>query len=108
MRTGTLLEQDIPKGCWAGPRGMGGQAMPGHACCGQQGQASGAGQEGDRPKLGLQEGMEGKYTQRVNHCLPWGCDTLGRLAGGRSIRGPRHTLTASTAHIQQNLPQFPV
>lgn len=23
MRTGTLLEQDIPTGCWAGPQGEG-------------------------------------------------------------------------------------
>lgn len=62
---GALLERDIPKGCWAGPQGEGGQAVPGHTCCGQQCQASGAGWEGDRPELGLvvlQEGMEGKYT----------------------------------------------
>lgn len=25
----------------------------------------------------------------VNHCFPWGCDTLGRLAGGRSSPGTR-------------------
>lgn len=64
--------------------------MPGHTCCGQQGQVLGAGREGDRPELGLvvlQEGMEGKYTQRVKNCLPWGCSTLGRLAGGWSSHG---------------------
>lgn len=47
MRTGALLEQDIPKGCWAGPQRERGQAV----LC-QQGQASGAGWEGDRPELG--------------------------------------------------------
>lgn len=37
--------------------------------------------------MALQEGKEeNTHSHSVNHCLPRGCDTLERLAGGRSSR----------------------
>lgn len=47
-------------------------------------QASGAGWEGNTQSWGWwcykKEWRGNTHTHRVNHCLPWGCDTQGRLA----------------------------